>query len=69
MIVSLLKDIDLDYYKGFIYTDKSGRKIMYEEAKKAIYDTLERIHYYSEQSFQKAYNKWHIREMNTTGLS
>ena len=40
-MVTLLEDIDPEYYKDFIYTDKCGRKCMYEEAKKAIYGTLE----------------------------
>ena len=28
-MVTLLKDIDPEYYKYFIYTDRSGRKCMY----------------------------------------
>ena len=40
-MVNLLEDIDPEYYKYFIYTDKRGRKCMYEEANKAIYGTLE----------------------------
>ena len=40
-MVNLLEEIDPEYYKYFIYTDKSGRKCMYEEAKKDIYGTLE----------------------------
>ena len=37
---TLLEDIDLEYYKGFIFTDKRGRKCMYAESKKAVYGTL-----------------------------
>ena len=40
-MVTLLEEIDLEYYKDFIFTDKRGRKCMYAEAKKAIYGTLE----------------------------
>ena len=40
-MVTLLEEIYPEYYKDFIYTDKRGRKCMYEEAKKAIYGTLE----------------------------
>ena len=40
-MVTLLEDIDPEYYKDFIFTDKCGRKCMYTEAKKAIYGTLE----------------------------
>ena len=40
-MVALLEDIDPEYYKDFIYTDKCGRKCMYAEAKKAVYVTLE----------------------------
>ena len=40
-MVTLLEDIDPEYYKYFIYTDKRGRKCMYTEAKKAIYGALE----------------------------
>ena len=40
-MVNLLEEIDPEYYKDFIYTDKRGRKCMYAEAKKAIYGTLE----------------------------
>ena len=39
-MVVLLEDINPEYYKDFIYTDKRGRKCMYAEAKKAIYGTL-----------------------------
>ena len=38
---TLLEDIDPEYYKDFIFTDKRERKCMYAEAKKAIYGTLE----------------------------
>ena len=40
-MVALLEDIDPEYYKDFIYTDKRGRKCMYAESKKAVYGTLE----------------------------
>ena len=40
-MVTLLKEIDLEYYKYFIYTYKFGRKCMYAEAKKGVYGTLE----------------------------
>ena len=40
-MVTLLEEIDPEYYNGFIFTDKRGSKCMYEEAKKAIYGTLE----------------------------
>ena len=40
-MVTLLEDIDPEYYEDFIFTDKRGRKCMYAEAKKAIYGTLE----------------------------
>ena len=40
-MVTLLEEIEPEYYKDFIFTDKRGRKRMYAEAKKAIYGTLE----------------------------
>ena len=40
-MVTLLEDIDPEYYKYFIFIDKCGRKCMYAAAKKAIYGTLE----------------------------
>ena len=40
-MVTLLEEIDPEYYQDFIYTYKRGRKCMYAEAKKAIYGTLE----------------------------
>ena len=40
-MVTLLEDIEPEYYKDFIFTDKRGRKCMYAKAKKAIYGTLE----------------------------
>ena len=40
-MVDLLKDIYPQYSKYFIYTDKRGRKCMYAEAKKDIYETLD----------------------------
>ena len=40
-MVTLLKDIDPNYYKYFIYTYTRGRKCMYAESKKATYVTLE----------------------------
>ena len=40
-MVTLLEDIDAEYYKDFVFTYKRGRKCMYAEAKKAIYGTLE----------------------------
>ena len=39
-MVTLLEDLDPEYYKDFIYTDKRRSKCMYAEAKKAIYGTL-----------------------------
>ena len=41
VMVTLLEEIDPEYYKYFIFTDKRGRKCMYAESKKAIYGTLE----------------------------
>ena len=41
VMVTLLDEIDPDYYEYFIYTDKRGRKCMYAESKKSIYGTLE----------------------------
>ena len=40
-MVTLIEDIDPEYYKYFIFTDKCGRKCMHAEANKAIYGTLE----------------------------
>ena len=40
-MVTVLEDIDPEYYKYFIFTDKRGSKCMYVESKKAIYGTLE----------------------------
>ena len=40
-MVTLLEEIDPEYYKYFIYTDKLGSKCMYAESKKDIYGTLE----------------------------
>ena len=40
-MVTLLEEIDPEYCKCFIYTDRRGRKFMYAEAKKDIYGTLE----------------------------
>ena len=40
-MITLLEDIDPEYYKDFIFTDKHGRKCMYAEVKKAIYGTLQ----------------------------
>ena len=40
-MVTLREEIDPEYYKYFIFTDKRGRKCMYAEAKKAIYGKLE----------------------------
>ena len=41
VMVTLLEQIDPEYYKDFIFTDKSRSKYMYAEAKKAIYGTLD----------------------------
>ena len=41
VMVTPLKDIEPNYYKYFIYTDKRGRNFMYEESKKAVYGTIE----------------------------
>ena len=40
-IVTLLEEIDPEYYMYFIYTDIRERKCMYAESNKAIYGTLE----------------------------
>ena len=40
-MVTLLEDIDPEYYKYFVFTDKRGRKCIYAEAKNAIYGILE----------------------------
>ena len=40
-MVTLLEDIDPEYYKYFIYTEKRRMKCMYAESKKSIYGTLE----------------------------
>ena len=40
-MVTLLEDIDTEYYKDFIYTYKRGRNCIYVESKKAVYGTLE----------------------------
>ena len=40
LMVTLIEEIDPDYCRYLIYTDKSGRKCMYAEARKAIYGTL-----------------------------
>ena len=40
-MATLLEEIDPEYYKDFIFTDKCGREFMYTEAKKDIYRTLE----------------------------
>ena len=39
-MVTLLEEINPEYYKAFIFTDKRGRKCMYAESKKAVYGTL-----------------------------
>ena len=40
-MVTLLEEIDPEYYKDFIFTYKRGRKCMYAESKKVVYGTLE----------------------------
>ena len=40
-MVNLLEEIDPEYYKDFIYTDKRGKKCMYAETRKDIYGTLD----------------------------
>ena len=40
-MVNLLEEIDPEYYKYLIYTNKRRRKCMYAESNKAIYGTLE----------------------------
>ena len=40
-MVTLIEDVEPEYYKYFIYIDKHVRKCMYSEAKKDIYGTLE----------------------------
>ena len=52
-MVTLLEEIEPEYYKDFIFTDKHGSKCMYEEAKKAIYEHW-RHHYSFGENFQKA---------------
>ena len=52
-MVTLLEEIDLEYYKDFIFTDKRGRKCMYAESKKAIYGTLEASILFWEKTFKK----------------
>ena len=42
-MVTLLQEIDPEYYKDFIYTGKRVRKCMYAEAKKDIYGILEEL--------------------------
>ena len=39
-VVTLLEDIDPEYYKDFIYIYKLRKKCMYAEANKAVYGTL-----------------------------
>ena len=41
VMVTLLEEINPEYYKYFICIDKRRRKCMYEESKKDIYGTLE----------------------------
>ena len=40
-IFTLLEEIEPEYYKDFIHTDKHRRKCMYTESRKAAYGTLE----------------------------
>ena len=40
-MVTIVVEIEPEYYKDIIFTDKCGRKCMYAEDKKAIYGTLE----------------------------
>ena len=40
-MVTLLEEIDPEYYKDFVFTDKRGRKCIYAKAKKTIYGTLQ----------------------------
>ena len=40
-MVTLLEEIDPEYYKDLIFTYKRGWNCMYAESKKAIYGTLE----------------------------
>ena len=40
-MVTLIEEIDPEYYKDSLFTDNRRRKCMYAEAKKAIYGTLE----------------------------
>ena len=40
-MVTLLEEIDPEYYKYFIYTEKRGIKCVYAESKKDIHGTLE----------------------------
>ena len=42
-MVTLLEEIDPEYYKDFIFTYKRGRKCMCADTKKAIYWTLEAL--------------------------
>ena len=68
-MVTLLEDIDPEYYKYFIYADKRERKCMYAESQKTTYGTLEALQlFWGKLSKQKS-NTWDIGEMNTTGVS
>ena len=40
-MINLLEEIDPEYYKYLIYTDKRRRKCMYAESNKAIYGYLD----------------------------
>ena len=40
-MVTLLEEIEPEYYKDFIYTYQRRIKCMYAESKKAVYGTLE----------------------------
>ena len=40
-IVTVLEEIDPEYYKDFIFTDKRGKKRTHADSKKDIYGTLD----------------------------
>ena len=68
-MVTLLEKIGLEYYKYFIHTDKRGRKCMYAESKKAIYETLEESLLFWEKKFKKLRRNGISEKMNTTSVS
>ena len=65
---TLLKEINPEYYKDFIYTNKRGRNCMYAESKKAIYVTLEAPLFFRGK-ISKSLKGMGYKRMNTTGVS